>query len=107
MGARGATAASESADVVILVDSIDKVADAVEVGHRTISVALQSIWLGIVISVGLMVVAAFGFMPAIFGALAQELVDLIAILGALRALRPRKTRLVSRRHPEGEWASTR
>lgn len=93
MGARGATAASESADVVILVDTLDKVADAVEVGHRTVTVAVQSIWLGIIISVGLMVVAAFGFLPAIFGALAQEAVDLVAILGALRALRPARKRV--------------
>ena len=87
MGARGSTAASESADVVILEDRFDKVADAVDIGQRTVTIALQSIWLGIIISVGLMLVAAWGFLPAIFGALAQEVVDLIAILGALRAVR--------------------
>jgi heavy metal translocating P-type ATPase len=107
MGARGATAASESADVVILVDTLDKVADAVEVGHRTVNVALQSIWLGIVISVGLMMVAAFGFLPAIFGALAQEVVDLVAILGALRALKPARKRSVSHQVIDPELASTR
>jgi heavy metal translocating P-type ATPase len=87
MGARGSTVASESADVVILEDRLEKVADAVDIGQRTVSIALQSIWLGIIISVALMVVAAWGFLPAIFGALAQEIVDLIAILGALRAVR--------------------
>jgi heavy metal translocating P-type ATPase len=87
MGARGSTAASESADVVILEDRLEKVADAVEIGQRTVTIALQSIWLGIIISVGLMIVAAWGFLPAIFGALAQEIVDLIAILGALRAVK--------------------
>jgi heavy metal translocating P-type ATPase len=87
MGARGSTAASESADVVILEDRLEKVADAVEIGQRTVIIALQSIWLGIIISVGLMIVAAWGFLPAIFGALAQEIVDLIAILGALRAVK--------------------
>ena len=86
MGARGATAASESADAVIVADDISRVADAVEIGRRTLNVALGSIWLGIALSVGLMLVAAFGFIPAVAGALTQELVDLAAILNALRAL---------------------
>ena len=86
MGARGSTAASESADVVLVADDIAKVADAVEIGRRTIRVALSSIWLGIALSVALMLVAAFGFIPAVAGALTQELVDLAAILNALRAL---------------------
>ncbi len=87
MGARGSTAASESADVVILLDDLSRVARAVSIGHRTVAIALQSIWLGIIISVGLMFVAAFGYLPAIVGATLQEVVDLIAILGALRAVR--------------------
>lgn len=87
MGARGSTAASESADVVVLLDDLERAARAVEIGQRTIRIALESIWLGIVISVGLMVLAAFGFLPAVIGALLQEVVDLVAILGALRALR--------------------
>jgi len=89
MGARGSTAASESADVVILLDDLHRSARAIQIGQRTIRIALESIWLGIVISVGLMVLAAFGFLPAVLGALLQEVVDLIAILGALRALRDR------------------
>jgi len=52
-----------------------------------VQIALQSIWLGIVISVGLMLVAAVGLLPAIAGAALQEVVDLIAIVGALRAVR--------------------
>jgi len=87
MGARGSTAASESADVVILLDDLARSALAVQIGQRTIRIALESIWLGIIISVGLMVLAAFGFLPAVIGALLQEVVDLVAILGALRALR--------------------
>lgn len=86
MGARGATAASESADAVILVDDISRVARAVEIGRYTVRIALQSIWLGIVVSVGLMVVAAFGLIPATAGALLQEVVDLVTILAALRAI---------------------
>ncbi|WP_146360417.1 heavy metal translocating P-type ATPase [Arthrobacter yangruifuii] len=86
MGARGSTAASESADVVLVADDIARVADAVEIGRHTMRVALGSIWLGIALSLGLMVTAAFGFIPAVAGALIQELVDLAAILNALRAL---------------------
>lgn len=90
MGARGATAASESADAVILVDDISRTAKAVEVGRDTVRIALQSIWLGIVVSVVLMVIAAFGFIPATAGALLQEFVDLAAILFALRAIGGRR-----------------
>jgi P-type E1-E2 ATPase len=64
MGAKGATAASESADAVILVDDISRTAKAVEIGRDTVRIALQSIWLGIIVSVGLMIVAAFGVIPA-------------------------------------------
>jgi hypothetical protein len=87
MGARGSTAASESADIVILLDDVARVARAVSIGQRTVRVALQSIWMGIIISLGLMVVAAVGLSPAIAGAALQEVVDLVAIVGALRAVR--------------------
>ena len=86
MGAKGATAASESADAVILVDDIHGVARAVRIGKDTVRIALQSIWLGIIVSVVLMLIAAFGFIPATAGALIQELVDLATILAALRAI---------------------
>lgn len=86
MGARGSTAAGESADVVIILDDLSKVASAVRIGQRTVKVALQSIWIGIALSVALMVAAAAGYVPAIAGALSQELVDLATILNALRAL---------------------
>ena len=86
MGAKGATAASESADAVILVDDIHGVARAVRIGKDTVRIALQSIWLGIIVSVVLMLIAAFGFIPATAGALIQELVDLTTILAALRAI---------------------
>lgn len=86
MGARGATAASESADVVVLVDELARVADAVAISRRTVRIALQSIGLGIGLSVVLMVLAAFGVIPAVVGAGLQEVVDLVAILNALRAL---------------------
>ena len=90
MGARGSTAAGESADVVIILDDLSKAASAVRIGQRTIKVALQSIWIGIGLSVALMIAAAAGYIPAIAGALSQELVDLATILNALRALSPGK-----------------
>lgn len=90
MGARGATAVSESADDVVMTDDLSKVADDVAIGHRTMSVAVQSIWLGIGLSLVLMVVAAFGFIPAIVGAVTQEVVDLVSIISALRARRARR-----------------
>lgn len=86
MGARGATAASESADVVVLVDEVGRVADAVAISRRTVRIAVQSIALGIGLSLVLMVLAAFGAIPAVVGAGLQEVVDLVAILNALRAL---------------------
>lgn len=86
MGARGATAASESADAVIVRDDIASVVHAVTIGRHTYRVAISAIWIGIALSLGLMTVAAFGHIPAVWGALSQELVDLAAILYALRAL---------------------
>lgn len=94
MGARGSTAAGESADVVIILDDLSKAAHAVRIGQRTVRVAMESIWIGIVLSVGLMVAAAAGYVPAIAGALSQELVDLATILNALRALSPGRSTAV-------------
>lgn len=87
MGAKGATAAGDAADVVILVDSLDRVTDAVAIGRHTMRVALSSIWIGIGLSIALMIVAMTGVIPAVAGALIQELVDLATILYALRALK--------------------
>lgn len=97
MGARGATAASESADVVVMIDDLSKTADAVEIGQRTMRVAVQSIWLGIGLSLALMGVAAFGFIPAIVGAATQEVVDLASILSSLRARRAARSRFTAAR----------
>lgn len=88
MGARGSTAASESADVVIMLDDLGRVATSIAIAQRTVRIALQAIWLGIAISIALMLVALTGVLPAILGAALQEVVDLAAILIALRAVRP-------------------
>jgi heavy metal translocating P-type ATPase len=86
MGARGSTAASESADVVIMKDDLHRIARAIEIGQQTIRIALQSIWIGISLSLVLMVLATFGLIPAVVGAGFQEVIDVITILNALRAL---------------------
>lgn len=85
LGARGSTAASESADVVIMMDDISKVATSVEVAKRTMFIAKQSVLIGILISVGLMGIFATGKFKPIHGALIQEVVDIIVIVNALRA----------------------
>ncbi|NYF09000.1 heavy metal translocating P-type ATPase [Leifsonia sp. AK011] len=85
MGARGATAASESADAVILVEDLGRAADVMQLAQRTIRIAYQSIGVGIGLSVVLMLVATTGVLPAIIGATLQEVVDVIAILNSLRA----------------------
>jgi heavy metal translocating P-type ATPase len=88
MGARGASASSEAADVVVLVDRLDRVADAVVIAKRTHGIALQSIVAGMGLSSLAMAVAALGFLPPIAGALIQEIIDVAVILNALRALTP-------------------
>lgn len=85
MGARGSTAASETADVVIMLDDISRTALAIAIGRHTMRIALQSIWVGIGISIGLMLVAATGVIPAVVGAGLQEVVDVVVIFNALRA----------------------
>ena len=87
MGARGASAASESADVVITVDDLSRAPRAVQIGRRTLRVAWQSIGMGVGLSVALMLVAATGSLPALAGAWLQEAVDLTTILWALLAVR--------------------
>jgi P-type E1-E2 ATPase len=87
MGAAGATVSAETADAVITVDRIDRVADAVHAGRRSLSIARQSVVVGMGISVAAMVVAAFGYLTPVAGALLQEGIDLAVILNALRARR--------------------
>lgn len=85
LGARGSTAASESADVVILLDDINKVAEAISIAKRTFFIGKQSILIGIFISLGLMGVFATGRFRPVYGAAIQELVDVAVIFNALRA----------------------
>lgn len=94
MGARGATAASESADAVIMTEDISRVVSAITVARRTLHIARQSVGVGIGLSIILMLIAASGVLPAMFGAGLQELVDVVVILNALRAHRDARKELV-------------
>jgi heavy metal translocating P-type ATPase len=87
MGAAGATVSSETADAVITVDRVDRVADALHTGRRALSIARQSVIAGMGLSFAAMGVAAAGYLPPVAGALLQEVIDLAVILNALRALR--------------------
>ena len=85
MGAHGATAASESADAVVLKDDLTRVSTARVIAQDTMRVARQSVLIGIFICTGLMLIATTGIIPAIIGAVFQEVVDTVTILYALRA----------------------
>ena len=86
LAAHGGGIAAEAADVVILVDDLERVPEAVEIGRRTIRIARQSILAGLSLSAAAMVVAALGFLPPAAGALLQEGIDVAVILNALRAV---------------------
>ena len=88
MGAHGASASSQAADVVILVDRLDRVSDAVFIAKRTRGIAVQSIVAGMAMSAAAMAAAAVGWLPPVAGALTQEAIDVAVILNALRALSP-------------------
>ena len=85
MGAHGAGISAEAADVVLLVDDITAVADAVFIGQRMLRIAKQGIFIGLGSSFALMVIAAFGYIPPALGAMLQEIIDASVILNALRA----------------------
>ncbi len=87
MGVTGSAAASESADAVLLVDDLTRLAEAVETAKRARGIALQSVYAGLGMSFAAMVAAALGYLPVVQGALLQEVIDVAVILNALRALR--------------------
>jgi heavy metal translocating P-type ATPase len=89
MGARGTAASAEAADVVLLVDQLDRVVPAIRIARRSRIIALESVCAGIGLSVIGMIAAASGYIPPVQGALFQELIDVAVILNALRALRDR------------------
>ncbi|WP_459460304.1 heavy metal translocating P-type ATPase [Rhizobium sp. No.120] len=86
MGARGAAASAEAADVVLLVDSIDRLAAGIDIARRARRIALESVVAGIGLSIFGMLAAAFGYLTPVQGAVLQEAIDVAVILNALRAL---------------------
>jgi hypothetical protein len=86
LGARGASASSQAADVVLVSDRLDRLAEAVRVARRSRHIALQSIVAGMALSLAGMVAAAAGLLPPVTGALLQEGIDVAVIGNALRAL---------------------
>ncbi|MEU7815198.1 HAD-IC family P-type ATPase [Pseudonocardia sp. NPDC049154] len=87
MGARGASASSEAADVVLTSDRLDRLADAMEIARRSRRIAVQSAVAGMGLSLLAMVIAALGMLAPAAGALLQEGIDVAVILNASRALR--------------------
>ena len=88
MGARGSTASSEAADAVLSVDHLGRLGEVAALARRTRRIALQSVLAGMGLSLAAMGAAAAGLLPAVWGALLQEAIDVAVILNALRALRP-------------------
>lgn len=86
MGARGATASSEAADLVITVDRLDRLPEGIRIARRARTIALQSVIAGMGMSIAAMLVATTGVLPPVWGALLQEAIDVIVIVNALRAL---------------------
>jgi heavy metal translocating P-type ATPase len=86
MGARGATASSEAADVVLIVDRLDRLIEAVRIARRSRSIAIQSIVAGMALSAAGMELATAGVLQPVAGAILQEVIDVVVILNALRAL---------------------
>ncbi|MDS1272362.1 heavy metal translocating P-type ATPase [Lipingzhangella sp. LS1_29] len=88
LGARGATASSEAADIVITVDRLERLAETLAIARRSRTIATQSVLAGMGMSLAAMLVAAAGMLPPTAGALLQEGIDVAVILNALRALGP-------------------
>jgi heavy metal translocating P-type ATPase len=86
LGARGASASSEAADVVILADRLDRVAEAIAIAQRSRRIAIESIVVGMSLSALAMLAATAGWLAPVPAAIIQEVVDVVVILNALRAL---------------------
>jgi len=85
LAGHGGGVTAEAAEIVVLVDDLQRVCDAIRISRRTMSIARQSVWAGLTLSGAAMIVAAFGHIPPTMGALLQEAIDIAAIVNALRA----------------------
>lgn len=100
MGARGATASSEAADVVLVVDRLSLLVDGIVIAQRSRRIAIESVVIGMGLSLVAMSFAAFGLIVPIAGAIIQEGIDVIAILNSLRALFGKSTSHTGPRLPK-------
>jgi heavy metal translocating P-type ATPase len=99
LASHGGGITAEAADVVILVDDLSRVGEAIRISQRTMRIARQSIWFGLGLSATAAAVAAFGGIAPVQGALLQEIIDVAVILNALRASRPETTDSSRKSHP--------
>jgi heavy metal translocating P-type ATPase len=95
LASRGATASSEAADVVLTVDRVDALADAILIARRSKAIALQAVLVGMGLSLVAMVLAALGYLPPAAGAVMQEVIDVLAIAIALRGVLPGKVHSIA------------
>ncbi len=84
LGGHGSSASSDSGDIVITVDNLERVGEAYKISKKVLKIAKQGIFVGIGVSVVLMIIASFGYISPVYGALLQEGLDVIVILNALR-----------------------
>lgn len=91
MGAHGTAISAEAANIVLLVDDLSKISEAILIGKRMLFIAKQSIFIGIGLSFVLMVFASFGYIIPAIGAILQEVIDVAVILNALRVLQHKNT----------------
>lgn len=87
LASHGGGITTEAADVIVLIDQLDRVVDAVAIGHRTMRIARQSIVAGLALSGAAMIAAALGYLPPTVGAVLQEGIDVAVIVNALRTSR--------------------
>jgi hypothetical protein len=92
MGAGGASASSEAAQVVILANRLDRVGEAIVIAQRARRIAVQSIAVGMGLSGLAMVAATVGWLAPVPAAMLQEVIDVMVIVNALRALKPARRR---------------
>ncbi len=84
LGGHGSTATSDTSDIVITVDNLERVGEAYKIARQVMRIAKQGIFVGMTVSVLLMLVAANGKIMPVYGALLQEILDVVVILNALR-----------------------
>ena len=87
MGALGSDAAIEAADVVLMDDKPSRIATAIRIARRTLSIAKQNIWFAIAIKVAVLILAALGIATMWMAVFADVGVTVLAVLNAMRALR--------------------